>query len=90
MFNKTTTRNFCKYCLQCFSSESVLEKHKEICLKTSGKETVKLKSGFTEFKNYFSQIPSPFQIYADFKCILESAKSNEGSLQFFLQAFLCW
>ena len=53
-------------------------KHKEICLKISGEETVKLKSDFTEFKNYFSQIPAPFQIHADFECILKSVKSNEG------------
>ena len=81
IFNKTKKKNkkyLCKYCWQCFSSESVLVKHKEIGLKISGKETVKLKSGFTEFKNYFSQIPAPFQIYADFECILKSVKSNEG------------
>ena len=35
MFNKTKNRNkkiFCRYCLQCFSSESILTEHKEICL----------------------------------------------------------
>ena len=49
---------FCKYCLQCFSSERFLVKHKEICLKINAKETVKLKSGFTEFKNYFRELPT--------------------------------
>ena len=55
MFNKTKNKNkkYCyKYCLQCFSSERILVKHKEICLKINGKQTVKLKSGFIEFKNY--------------------------------------
>ena len=36
MFNKTKHKNkiyFCKYCLQYFSSESILVKHKNICLK---------------------------------------------------------
>ena len=49
---------FCKYCLQCFSSERFLVEHKEICLKINAKETVKLKSGFTEFKNYFRELPT--------------------------------
>ena len=81
MFNKTKNKSkkyFYKYCLQCFSSERVLVEHKEICLKISGKETVKLKSGFIEFKNYSRQIAAPFKIYADFECILKSVKSNEG------------
>ena len=40
MFHKTKTKNkkwFCKNCLQCFSSESVLIKHKENCLGINGK-----------------------------------------------------
>ena len=51
--------------------------HKKICLKINDKQTVKLKSGFTEFKNYSSQIPAPFKIYADSECILKSVKNNE-------------
>ena len=38
---------------------------------------LKLKSGFIEFKNYSSQIPAPFKIYADFECILNRVRSNE-------------
>ena len=68
---------FCKFCLQCFSSETVLVEHKEICLKINGKQTVKLKSGFIQFKNYSRQIPPSFKIYADFEGILKSVKSNE-------------
>ena len=80
MFNKTKNKNkkyFCKYCLQCFRSERILVEYKEICLKINGKQTVKLKSGFIEFKNYSRQIPAPFKIYADFECILKSVKSNK-------------
>ena len=54
--------------------------HKEICLKINGKQTVKLKSGFIEFKNYSRQIPAPFKIYADFECILKSVKSNKNTI----------
>ena len=41
MFHKTKNKNkkwFCKSCLQCFSSENVLIKHKEDCLSISGQQ----------------------------------------------------
>ena len=59
MFNKTRCKNkkhFCKYCLQCFSSERVLVEHKETCLKVNGKQTINLKRGSIKFKNYFKQL----------------------------------
>ena len=40
MFSKKKHKNkkhFCRYCLQCFSSERVLVEHKETCLKINGK-----------------------------------------------------
>ena len=40
MFHKTKNKNkkwFCRSCLQCFSSENVLTKHKEDCLSINGK-----------------------------------------------------
>ena len=80
MFHKIKNKNekhFCKFCLQCFSSEIVLVEHKEICLKINGKPTVKLKSGFIQLKNYSRQKPPSFKIYADFEGILKSVKSNE-------------
>ena len=49
---------------------------KEICLKINGKQTVKLKNGFIEFKNYSRHMPVPFKIYADYACILKSVKSK--------------
>ena len=82
MFYKTKNKNkkwFCKSCLQCFSSENVLIKHKENCLSINGKQSVKLEKGIIEFENYFKQIPVPFKIYADFECNLKSVESYEGS-----------
>ena len=41
MLHKTKSKNkkwFCKTCLQCFSSEIILIKHKENCLSISGKQ----------------------------------------------------
>ena len=54
MFNKTKCKNkkhYSRYCLECFSSERVLMKHREICLEINGKESVKLESGTIKFKN---------------------------------------
>ena len=82
MFHKTRNKNkkwFCKSCLQCFSSEDVLTKHKEDCLSINGKQSVKQEERTNEFENYFKQIPVPFKIYADFECNLESVESYEGS-----------
>ena len=82
MFYKTKNKNkkwFCKSCLQCFSSENVLIKHKENCLSINGKQSVKLEKGIIEFENYSKQIPVQFKIYADFECNLKSVKSYEGS-----------
>ena len=48
MCNKTKNKNkknFCRYCLQCFSSEKILQEHKEIYLKINDKQSLKLISG---------------------------------------------
>ena len=82
MFHKTKNKNkkwFCKSCLQCFSSENVLIKHKEDCLSINGVQSVKVEEGTIEFENYFKQIPVPFKIHADVECNLESAEVYEGS-----------
>ena len=79
---KTKNRNkkwFCRSCLQCFSNEKVLIKHKEDCLSINRVQSVKVEQGTIEFENYFKQIPVPFKIYADFECNLESAEVYEGS-----------
>ena len=82
MFHKTKNKNkkwFCRSCLQCFSSESVLIKHKENCLSINGKHSAKLEKGIIEFENYFKEIPVPFKIYADSECNLRSVENYEGS-----------
>ena len=79
MFNKTNYKGkkyFCKNCLQCFSSEKILSKHKEDCLVINDKQSVKLESGFIIFKSYSKQISVPFEIYADFECILEKVAGD--------------
>ena len=65
MFHNTKNENkkwFCRSYLQCFTSETVLIKHKEICMSINGKQSVKLEKGIIEFENYFKQIPVTFKI----------------------------
>ena len=74
MANKTKHKSkkyFCKFCLQCFSSENVLKEHKKDCLLINKGQNVKLEKGFIEFKNFNNQVPVPFKIYADFDCLLK-------------------
>ena len=70
---------FCKSCLQCFSSENVLIRHKEDCLSINGLQSVKVEEGTIEFENYLKQLPVPFKIYGDFECNIESAEVYDGS-----------
>ena len=68
---------FCKSCLQCFSSENVLIKHKEDCLSINGQQPITLEKGSIEFKNYFKPLPVPFKTYADFECNLKNVECYE-------------
>ena len=49
----TKQKWFYKSCLQCFSCEIVLIKHKEDCLSINGKQSVKLEKQIIAFENYF-------------------------------------
>ena len=45
MFNQTKhngKKNFCMYCLQCFSSKGILEGHLKDCSKINGKQAIKI------------------------------------------------
>ena len=82
MFHKTKNKNkkwFCKSCLQCFSSENMLIKHKEDCLSINGVQSVDLEEGIIKFENYSKQLSAPFKIYADFECNLQDTEIYEGS-----------
>ena len=68
MFNQTKhkgRKNFCMYCLQCFSSKGILEGHLKDCSKINGKQVIKMpdKDGNElKFINFRKQIPVPFVI----------------------------
>ena len=59
---KTTIKKyFCRYCLQCFSSENVLADQK-VCSKIKCEQAVKSEGRFLEFKNFFKQLPVSFKL----------------------------
>ena len=77
MFHKTKNKNkkwFCINCLQCFSYENILIKHKDDCLSINGKQSVNLEKETIKFENYFKQLQVPFKIYADFECNLRDVE----------------
>ena len=75
MFNQTKhkeRKHFCMYCLQCFSSERVLNNHKDNCIQVNGTQAVKMPDKYNntlKFNNFHKQLPVPFVIYADFEAI---------------------
>ena len=74
---KKDKKNFCRSCLECFSSAKVLREHKENCVIINGKKSVKLKSGSIKFNNYFKQLAVPFKIYDDFEFLLKGLQSSD-------------
>jgi len=80
MFNQTKHKNskhFCMYCLQHFSSEEILNEHKNDCIAINGEQAVKMpqKGEKIMFKNYNRQLKVPFVIYADFEAMTEKVNS---------------
>ena len=55
-----------------------MTENKEVCLSIDDTQSVGLQKGTTEFKNYFKEIPVPFNIYADFEHNLEKVESYQG------------
>ena len=80
MYNQSKHKNkkhFCMYCLQCFSSESILAKHTNNCLTINGKQAINMpKKGenILKFDNFHKQLPVPFMICADFEAITKRYK----------------
>ena len=77
MFNQTKHKNkkhFCMHCLQCFSSESVLNDHNGNCIQVNGTQAVKMPdkdNNILKFNNFHKQQAVSFVIYADFEAIIE-------------------
>ena len=77
MFNQTKyegKKHFCMHCLQCFSSERVLNNHKNNCIQVNGTQAVKMPdkgNNILKCNNFHKQQPVPFVIYADFEAIIK-------------------
>ena len=83
LYNQTkheSRKHFCMYCLQCFSSERVLNKHLENCIQLNGTQAVKMPTkdnSVLKFNNYHKQQPVPFVIYADFEALLQKVERGQ-------------
>ena len=67
-------KHFCMHCLQCFSSERVLNNHRDNCIQVNGTQAVKMpnkENNILKCNNFHKQQPMPFVIYADFEAITE-------------------
>ena len=71
-------KNFCMFCLQHFSSERILNNHKENCIIINGIQGITMPNkdeNILKFKGFYKQLPVPFVIYADFEAITEKIDS---------------
>ena len=81
MYNQTKhkeRKHFCMHCLQCFSSERVLNNHKDNCIQVNGTQAVKMPdkdNNILKFNNFHKQLPVPFVNDADFEAITEKISS---------------
>ena len=73
-------KHFCMHCLQCFTTENVLEKHKKTCLTVNGKQPINMPNNGekVQFKRDHKQLEVPFVIYADFEAIVEKIHSAKN------------
>ena len=80
LYNQSKHKNkkhFCMYCLQCFSSESILANHVNNCLNINANQAIKMPEkgeNILRFNNFHKQLPVPFVIYADFEAITKRYK----------------
>ena len=65
-------------CLQNFSTEEILNNHRERCLLINGTQAAKYEKGVIKFKNYEKQLPIPFKIYVDSECLLKRTNIKSG------------
>ena len=85
MYNQTKhkdRKHFCMACLQCFSSERILNNHTDICYELNGTQAIRMPTKdncMLKFTNYEKQQPVPFVIYADFESILKKVDKGQNT-----------
>ena len=66
-------------CLQNFTTEEILKKHKQACISINGTQKSTYESGTIKFTNYHKQIPIPFKIHADIECFIKKTNFKKGN-----------
>ena len=94
MYNQTkhkSKKHFCLFCLQNFTSEEILNNHKENCIEINGTQAIKMpdkSNNILKFHNFHRQLPVPFVIYADFEALTEKISGCQPSTEkSFTQAY---
>ena len=64
-------------CLQSFTTKEILNNHKERCLLINETQAVEYETGIIKFKNFDKQIPTPFKIHVDTKCLLKRVNTKK-------------
>ena len=73
MYSQTSTKKqhkefYCIHCLQNFTTQEILNRHKEKCININGAKKPIYETGTIKFKNFDKQIPIPFKVYAGTEC----------------------
>ena len=71
-------KHICLHCLQTFTSEYILNRHKKICLEINGTQATKYEKGDIKFTNFNHLEPIPFRIYADIECFTKKITKKRG------------
>ena len=73
-------KHFCMHCLQCLTSERILNDHEKNCIQINGTQAVKMPTkdnSILKFNNYHKQQPTPFVIYADIEALLQKVERGQ-------------
>lgn len=94
MYNQTkhkSKKHFCMFCLQHFTSEKILNNHKENCIEINGTQAIKMpdkSNNILKFNNFHKQLPVPFVIYADFEALTDKVSGCKPNTEkSFTQAY---
>ena len=89
---RKTKRFYCDNCLNWRSTQELLQKHQEFCLKQKPCETFPpQKSSIMKFRNFKNQTSMPFRIYADSEAILKPCEDQgHGEFQKHISCGFCF
>ena len=66
------------HCLQNFTTQEILNRHKEKCININGAKKPIYQTGTIKFKNFDKQIPIQFKVYADTECFDKKVNIRKG------------